>query len=118
MIKENKTTMTLTSLLVNNFMETFVNSPNVPNAMIGGKRMDMRKPRSTGEFFTLLLIFLIIILIKAYIVYLGYNYVMPRILYSLNQERSSTLQEVESKFRPISFTESIILTIFMNTLLG
>lgn len=106
--------MTMTSLLAENFVNSVMPSSNT---MTGGVR-GMNGASSTGRFFALLLVFLIIILIKSYIIYLGYNYIMPRMIFSLNQEKASTPQEVMSRFRPITFTESIILTIFANTLLG
>lgn len=103
----------MTSLLAENFVNSVMPSSNI---MKGGVRG--MEGSSTGRFFALLVVFLIIILIKSYIVYLGYNYIMPRIIFSLNQEKASSPQEVMSRFRPITFTEAIILTIFANTLLG
>ncbi len=106
--------MTMTSLLAENFVNSMMPSSK---AMTGGVR-GMGEGSSIGRFFALLFVFLIIILIKSYIVYLGYNYIMPRVIFSLNQDKSSTPQEVMSRFRPITFIEAIILTIFANTLLG
>jgi hypothetical protein len=105
----------MTSLLAEHFVNSVL--PTSSGNMTGGVR-SMNQASSPSRFFALLLVFLIIILIKSYIVYLGYNYIMPRIIFSLNQDKSSSPQEVMSKFRPITFTESIILTIFANTLLG
>lgn len=106
--------MTMTSLLAENFVNSMMHSSK---AMTGGVR-GMGEGSSIGRFFALLFVFLIIILIKSYIIYLGYNYIMPRVIFSLNQDKSSTPQEVMSRFRPITFIEAIILTIFANTLLG
>ena len=106
--------MTMTSLLAENFVNSIM---PVSKVLTGGAR-GMGQESTPGRFFALLLVFLIIILIKSYIVYLGYNYIMPRMIFSLNQEKSSTPQEVMSRFRPITFIEAIILTIFANTLLG
>lgn len=105
----------MTSLLAENFIGAFFTNTNT---QFGGLKNKMEQPQGAARFFSLFFLFLIIILIKSYIVYLGYNFVMPKLIYSLNQERSSTLEEVQNKFRPITFVESIILTILMNTLLG
>lgn len=105
--------MTMTSLLAENFVNSVISKTN----MTGGVR-GMGQESSPARFFALLLVFLIIILIKSYIIYLGFNYIMPRIIFSLNQDKTSSPQEVMSKFRPITFIEAIILTIFTNTLFG
>jgi hypothetical protein len=60
-------------------------------------------------FITILVIF-----IKAYIVYLGYNYMMPRLIFSLSKEKN--MNEVSKNFKPIGYVESLILVIFANTL--
>ncbi len=119
--------MTLTSLLVENFVD-MVQSSNTSAtssySMTGGavKRMmsssSTPQPRSFGNFFLLLTVFLIIILIKAFIVYIGYNYVVPRLQYSLysTTDKRLSLEEMEANFRKITYTEAIIITIFFNTL--
>ena len=121
--------MTLTSLLVENFVDMVQHSnASVTNSysMTGGavKRTvpsmssSSTQPRSFGNFILLLVIFLIIILIKAFIVYIGYNYIVPRLQYSLysTTDKKISLEEMEMNFRKITFTESIILVIFFNTL--
>jgi hypothetical protein len=120
--------MTLTSLLVENFVD-MVQSSNTSAtssySMTGGaiKRSvpsmtSSTQPRSFGNFFLLLTVFLIIILIKAFIVYIGYNYVVPRLQYSLysTTDKRLSLEEMEANFRKITYTEAIIITIFFNTL--
>ncbi len=119
--------MTLTSLLVENFVDMVQSSNTSASSsysMTGGavKRMmpssSTTQPRSFGNFFLLLTVFLIIILIKAFIVYIGYNYVVPRLQYSLysTTDKRLSLEEMETNFRKITYTEAIIITIFFNTL--
>ncbi len=120
--------MTLTSLLVENFVDMVQSSNTSASSsysMAGGavKRTmssmaSSTQPRSFGNFFLLLTVFLIIILIKAFIVYIGYNYVVPRLQYSLysTTDKRLSLEEMEANFRKITYTEAIIITIFFNTL--
>ncbi len=102
--------MTLTSLVV----ENFVNSISSNSLKSGGaKGMNVHSPPS---MFMLLFVLLLIILIKAFIVYLGYNFIVPKLMYSLSQEENKSLMKIQSKFRPITFVEAIILSIFTSTL--
>jgi Tfp pilus assembly protein PilO len=102
--------MTLTSLVV----ENFVNSISSNSLKYGGaKGMNVQSPPS---MFMLLFVLLLIILIKAFIVYLGYNFIVPKLMYSLSQEENKSLMKIQSKFRPITFVEAIILSIFTSTL--
>jgi hypothetical protein len=61
-----------------------------------------------------LLMILIAILLKGVIVYLLYNFIVPKIIYSLSENKS--LEIIESNFKPISFSESVLLVILTNTL--
>jgi len=61
-----------------------------------------------------LLMILIAILLKGIIVYLLYNFIVPKIIYSLSENKS--LEIIESNFKPISFSESVLLVILTNTL--
>ncbi len=106
--------MTLTSLLVENFVSS-ISSNDINNKMIGGASMMKNAPKSSN-FLTLLLIVLIILLIKALIVYIGYNFIVPRIIYSMSQEPNKTLEKVEANFRKITYLEALILSIFVSTL--
>jgi hypothetical protein len=71
---------------------------------------------SSKQNFILISLFtyLIILLIKGFIVYLLYNLLMPKLIYSLSENKS--LEMTEINFKPISFSESILLVIFTNTL--
>jgi hypothetical protein len=103
--------MTLTSYVV----ENFVNSLSDNSIKFGGAKNSMNSMKSPSVFM-LLFILLVIILIKAFIVYLGYNFIVPKLMYSLSQEDNKSLQKIQSKFRPITFVEAIILSIFTSTL--
>jgi hypothetical protein len=58
---------------------------------------------------------LISIFIKGLIVYLGYNLLMPKLMYSVAGPNKS-LEDIENNFRPLNYWESIILVILTNTL--
>ena len=61
-----------------------------------------------------LIMILFAILLKGVIVYLLYNFIVPKIIYSLSENKS--LEIIESNFKPISFSESVLLVILTNTL--
>ncbi len=103
--------MTLTSLVV----ENFVNSLSSNSFKTGGAK-NMMSSGNPPSMFMLLLVLLIIILIKAFIVYLGYNFIVPKLMYSMSQEENKSLEKFKSKFRPITYIEAIILSIFTSTL--
>ena len=58
---------------------------------------------------------LISIFIKGLIVYLGYNLLMPKLMFSVSGA-GKTLEEIENNFRPLNYWESVILVILTNTL--
>jgi len=58
---------------------------------------------------------LISIFIKGLIVYLGYNLLMPKLMYSIAGSNKS-LEDIENNFRPLNYWESVILVILTNTL--
>jgi hypothetical protein len=61
-----------------------------------------------------LLLILFVILLKGTIVYLLYNFLVPKIIYSFSENKS--LEIIESNFKTISFSESVLLVILTNTL--
>jgi len=61
-----------------------------------------------------LLLILFVILLKGTIVYLLYNFLVPKIMYSFSENKS--LEIIESNFKTISFSESVLLVILTNTL--
>ncbi len=106
--------MTLTSLLVENFVSS-ISSNDINTKMVGGAAFNKNVSKSSG-FFTLLLVVLFILLIKAVIVYIGYNFIVPRIIYSLSQEPNKSLDKIEANFKKITYLEALILSIFVSTL--
>ena len=108
--------MSMTSLLVENFVSAITPEQITSVVMKGGVKEIQKVPVGSSRFFILLLVIIIIIFIKSYIVYLGYNFMVPRLMYSLAQEKRMTLEEIEHKFRPITYVEAVVLTIFANTL--
>jgi len=81
------------------------------NKMYGGGSM-----KNKGD--TQIMIFmlaLISIFIKGLIVYLGYNLLMPKLMYSV-AGADKTLENIENNFRPLTYWESVILVILTNTL--
>jgi hypothetical protein len=61
-----------------------------------------------------MIMILLLILLKGIIVYLLYNFLVPKIIYSLSENKS--LETIESNFKEISFSESVLLVILTNTL--
>lgn len=81
------------------------------NKMYGGANM-----KNKGD--TQIMIFmlaLISIFIKGLIVYLGYNLLIPKLMFSVGGA-GKTLEDIENNFRPLTYWESVILVILTNTL--
>ena len=68
---------------------------------------------SSGMVFILALV---AIFIKGLIVYLGYNLLIPKLMYSLNVHPGKSLAEYENNFRPLNYWECVVLVILTNTL--
>jgi hypothetical protein len=86
---------------------------NVAGFMSGGAKNSVngiQKP----NFFILMLITLALLLVKGFIVYLSYNLIMPKLIYSISKDR--TLEDIEENFRSLSYLESVIFVILANTL--
>ena len=67
-----------------------------------------------NNFLFMLIGFMILILIKGLIVYYSYNFVVPKVIYSLSENK--TLETIESNFKPLSYSESLLLVILTITL--
>jgi hypothetical protein len=78
----------------------------------GGNKQSANKMQFTLATFFLILLG---IFIKGLIVYLGYNLIMPKLMYSVSSGNKS-LAEIEANFKPINYVESVILVILTNTL--
>jgi flagellar basal body-associated protein FliL len=102
--------MTVTTLLVQNIAELF----SMSSLMQGGKMNNSMNNNKQKNILIIILMLLILLLIKGLIVYLLYNFMIPKIIYSFSENKS--LEIIESNFKPISFTESVLLVILFNVL--
>jgi cytochrome b subunit of formate dehydrogenase len=102
--------MTVTTLLVKNIAELF----SMSSLMQGGKMNSSMNNGKQKNIFVIILILLILLLIKGLIVYLLYNFMIPKLIYSFSENKS--LEIIESNFKPISFSESVLLVILFNVL--
>ena len=81
------------------------------NKMSGGGNM---KHKGDTQIMIFMLA-LISIFIKGLIVYLGYNLLIPKLMFSVGGA-GKTLEDIENNFRPLTYWESVILVILTNTL--
>ena len=100
--------MTTINFLVENLVKSIVQN----KTMHGGNNSIANK--GSPNFFLVLIFSLIALLIKGYIIYITYNLIVPRIIYSLSENK--TLENIENNFKPLTFVESLLLVIFTNTL--
>jgi hypothetical protein len=105
------------SLLIQNISELFT----ISSQMNGGKFNKNNLQYDTFNYtnkqkniLLSLLMILVAIMLKGFIVYLLYNFITPKIIYSLSENKS--LEVIESNFKPINFSDSILLVILTNTL--
>jgi hypothetical protein len=82
--------------------------------LMGGGGKSNKLINNQPNFLLLLLISLFFLLIKGYIVYLAYNIVIPKIMYSISTKKM--LGDIENNFHPLSYMDSILFVILMNTL--
>ena len=101
--------MTTSTFLIKNIASLLASN----SIMSGGNRINGTN-KSSFIFYSLLLVF-ISLLLKGFIVHILYNYLVPKLMYSVSKGNSS-LENIESNFKPISFTEAILLVILANTL--
>jgi len=100
-----------TNLLIKNIAELF----SVSSIMQGGKTNNINNyTNKQNNFFISILMVLLLILIKGSIIFLLYNFLVPKLIYSLSENKS--LEIIESNFKTLSFSESVLLVIFTNTL--
>ena len=105
--------MTVSSLLIEN-IATFLNSDQI---MKGGKMNNTgvsSQGGKTSNVFLIMVITFIYIMIKGFIVYILYNMLVPRLIYSLSKDRS--VEDVQNNFKPITYIESVLVVILFNTL--
>jgi len=82
------------------------------NKMYGGSSM---KNKGSDTHIMIFMLALISIFIKGLIVYLGYNLLMPKLMFSVAGPNKS-IEDIENNFRPLNYWESVILVILTNTL--
>jgi len=106
--------MSATTLLVQNIADLF----SMSSIMQGGKMNNsINGTMYNGKqknILMIILMLLILLLIKGLIVYLLYNFMIPKLIYSFSENKS--LEIIESNFKTISFTESVLLVILFNVL--
>ena len=102
--------MTVTTLLVQNIAELF----SMSSLMQGGKMNNNMNNNKQKNILIIILMLLILLLIKGLIVYLLYNFMIPKIIYSVSENKS--VEIIESSFKPISVTESVLLVILFTVL--
>jgi hypothetical protein len=110
--------MTLLTYLFDNIPDIFnltsgITSNTSSSIMKGGK-LEQSVTRRKNPFMILLII-LFMILLKGLIVYLLYNNLVPKLIYSLSSDNRS-LEDIMNNFKPLSYSESILLVILFNTL--
>jgi len=99
--------MTTFNFLIKNIVKSF----SANKSMHGGS---INNNKSSSNMLMVFLISLIALLIKGYIIYLTYNIMVPKIIYSISENK--TLENIENNFRPLTYVESLLLVIFTNTL--
>lgn len=105
-------------MVLNFFVNNMMNRINSSNSIMnGGKQSipitNMTNSVKTPSIFLLFLIALLLLLIKGFIVYILYNYLVPEIIYSLSNKSK---EDIENDFKPITFMQSVLLVILFNTL--
>ena len=81
------------------------------NKFIGGNSSKNNDSQSVMIFMLLLLT----IFINGLIVYIGYNLLMPKLIFSVSGPNKS-LEEIENNFRPLNYWECVVLVILTKTL--
>jgi hypothetical protein len=103
--------MTFTNILIDNIPDIFNITSSV---MKGGKSMETYRPLRRDPFMVFIII-LLMILLKGLIVYLLYNNLVPKLIYSLSNDYR-TQEDIINNFKTLTYSESILLVILFNTL--
>lgn len=107
--------MSTTSLLIQNMTELFTLSSSMMDGGKLNKNMNNVMYESKQKNILIIILSIIVfILIKGLIVYLLYNFMMPKLIYSLSENKS--LEIIESNFKTLTFSESVLLAILANVL--
>jgi hypothetical protein len=104
--------MTFSSILLDNIPDIF----NITSSLMkGGKSVETVYQPSRRNPFMIFIIILLMILLKGLIVYLLYNSLVPKLIYSLSNNKR-TQEDIINNFRTLSYSESVLLVILFNTL--
>jgi hypothetical protein len=106
-----------TTYLIQNIAELYTMSSFMEGGKLNKNNMKFDEISYTNKqnnILMSLLMILIALLLKGIIVYLLYNFLVPKIIYSLSENKS--LETIENNFKQISFSESVLLVILTNTL--
>jgi hypothetical protein len=107
--------MTTTTFLLQNITELFSNYSLMKGGANNVNKTLIANTSNNQKNLLIYFIFIVfMLLLKGFIVYLSYNFVIPKILYSLSKNES--FETIESNFKPISYSESLLLVILTNTL--
>ena len=102
-------------MVLNFFVNNLMNKINSSNSIMNGGKQSIQMTNNvkTPSVISLFLIVLLLLLIKGFIVYTLYNYLVPEIIYSLSNKSK---EDIYNDFKPITFMQSILLVILFNTL--
>lgn len=95
----------LEKFMISQLMSTLVG----PGLLSGGGKKMYASGDST-QSLVLFVVLLVFLLIRAYILQLSYNYIVPRLMNRYSEKAVVT--------RELSYFEALILLIFANTLVG
>lgn len=101
-------------LLTKNINELFTNTLNMSGGKINNINNSINNNKISYNIFITFILVILSLILRGIIVYCLYNYLVPRIIYSLSENKS--LETIESNFKKINLTDSILLVIFTTTL--
>ena len=99
----------LEKFMVSQLMSALVGPMVGPGLLSGGGKKIYTSGDST-QSLVLFVVLLVFLLIRAYILQLSYNYIVPRLMNRYSEKAVVT--------RELSYFEALILLIFANTLVG
>ena len=88
----------------------------IANPVSGGAKMVVENfnNKKSGKFlFMLIIVFLILLLIRAWIVQVCYNILAPKVI---AQWKGTSSQEVKSSYKSLGFWDALLLVIFISIL--
>ena len=107
--------MSASQIIIKNLTD-LISTTTSSNQSGGNKIMNMQQNKASIFFYSFLLI-LIVLVIKGFIVYIVYNFLVPKLVHSISSITDPiSLENAENNFRKITFGESILLVILFNTL--